>query len=359
MEIRELEKKEVKLAKQLWEEVFMEDRGAYADWFFQNVFRPERCSGVFGDGGELLSMATRADYQIWIRGRAFESNFVQGVATRPAEQGRGYSSALQIYLLHKLFKEGQAVAALTTFIHPFYEKFGYGTYVFGGEESIPAGNGGGYLSYSRAAAVSEALMEKLAALYGQSMAGRSGWVIRDAAYYRRYLIDCLDQSGYLLLVAGDEAEPGGYAIVKKQPDRLLATELVMGTARPADFAGAAADLGLPSFVWRTFEGDRPEAMLRVVNVKKFVEKLRLGDGECVFAIEDPFIEANTGSWHFFSENGRVKATPTRADALIRLSIGGFAQLAMGVESPLSGPEESIRRVRQVFFPCERRLFEAY
>ncbi len=362
MEIRRLEEQDRTKAKELWEEVFAEDKGKFTDWFFDVRFRPERCFGVFAEDGLLLSMAHLAQVPICIRGRQMPSNFFQGVATRKSEEGKGYASSLQKFMLQTLYEEGAEVAALNTFIHPFYERMGFATYAFKSEERVLASHVGDVEQYEYSALVPLETLEAMTALYQEKMREYNGWIVRDAAYFRTYLTDCLDISGCTLLISTLDGEFCGYAIVKEEDAVLRAVEAVYRAPEALeDFASAAGDRGLEAFCYPSFDTSRgaPGAMLRVVNVKKLADQLPLEEGECAFGIQDPVIKQNNATWHFFSQNGKVKATPTRTDASIQLTIGEFAKLAMGMDFVMSGIDASIHKVKRMFSRCKRGIFEQY
>ncbi|MBQ9942439.1 MAG: GNAT family N-acetyltransferase [Christensenellaceae bacterium] len=350
--IRNFGTEDVQKGKALWETVFPEDKGTFADWFFDSVFDPLRAVGEFTEDGKLLSMLHMGDYPIRVRGTAFDGHFMQGVATRPEEQGKGYSSQLIRRCLRRLYEQRCEMTALVTFIGPYYEKFGFATYaekkpVFIAKEKAAAAE-----RYAKLAELSDEDLAAIMELYNKVNADKNGWVQRNEAYFKRYLTDCMDISGLTLFVVRREGRVAGYGLAYEKDGLFVAVEAVFEN----DAARAALECAPGESVPKVH---LPDAMMRVLHVKRFVEKLHLPEGECVLGITDPVIEENTGSWHFFSQNGRVKATPTRADASVQLTIGEFSQLMMGRPIILSGIAETIEKIRTMFpaHPC--LLFEQY
>ena len=100
-EFRTLKKGDIGAAKALWEEAFPEDAGEFSDWYFQNRFCPAQCYGLFA-GETLLSMGQVAQDALFVNGKTMPANFIRGVATAKAFEGRGYASLLLGKVLEEL-----------------------------------------------------------------------------------------------------------------------------------------------------------------------------------------------------------------------------------------------------------------
>lgn len=351
MEIRWLEPCETGKAKALWERVFAEDAGRYADWYFERVFRPERCMGAF-EGEELLSMASVGGYTLCIAGERFVSNFLQGVATAPKARGKGCAGGIVRGLLRHFYSEGSELSALKTFIPDFYRPFGYETYSWRQEHTVLAREEETGRIVARMDEVDDALICELNRRYCEFFKNRSGYVLRDAAYWRRLLEE------YIYACEGALVLPGeGYAIAAKVEEALVAAECVCQSEEAlASFAGAAQWMRAKSFVYGSLDGGRSDGMLRIVNVRRFLQRLRLGAGRCVIAVKDELFPENQGAWRIESDGAENRVERADAPADWECSIGELALLSMTGQG---GARERSRRIREVFPRRETGIFEQY
>ena len=351
MEIRWLEPCDAGKAKALWERVFAEDAGRYADWYFERVFRPERCMGAF-EGQELLSMASVGGYTLCIAGERFASNFLQGVATAPEARGKGCAGSIVRRLLRHFYSAGLEISALKTFIPEFYRPFGYETYSWRQEHTVTSRAGETGRIVTRMEEVDDALISELNRRYCKFFENRSGYVLRDAPYWRRLLEE------YIYACEGALVLPGsGYAIAAKVEEALVAAECVCQSEEElASFAGAAHRMRARSFVYGSLDGGRSDGMLRIVNVKRFLQRLKLGAGRCVISLKDELFPENTGTWRIESDGAANRVELVDALADWECSVGELALLSMTGQG---GERECSQCLREVFPSRETGIFEQY
>lgn len=74
--------------------------------------------------GVLVSHASVIERTIEVAGRAFKTGYVEGVATSPTRQGRGFGTAVMNEVA-TVVKNGFELGALGTDSQPFYERLGW------------------------------------------------------------------------------------------------------------------------------------------------------------------------------------------------------------------------------------------
>lgn len=336
-------------AKKLWLECFPEDSEEFVSWYFKTVYKEGY--GVY-DGDDLLSMLTIVNCNMALRRRPVRANFQRAVATTAAARGKGYSSMLEKYVLNMLHKRGEGICTLNTYIHEFYEQFGFSAYVNKDMLRIMPSESGRYKLYSSAKDVPYSTLNGISQLYFDQLRGRTGWLLRDSQQFERTMTSWLDFGENTLIVAFDEKNAvTGYAIGVSKEDAFVAEEAIAKPTHWGSLSRAVGDMGL-SYFDRPFCGDDGDetGMARVLNVKRIIDNLILEDGECIIGITDPVIEENNDNWHIFSEKGKARATRTRASEDIAVDIGQFTRWVMGAVD-IEAPE--------LFSPCRRSLVDRY
>ena len=124
MILRLLSKADIPAAKRLWHTCFPEDSEAFLDWFFVSGRRPELSAGCF-EGDRLLSAMHGSVMPLTQGDTTVPALMVSGVATEPAERGKGLMHRTMLYLKEKAAERGIHVL----FNHPqdpnAYKRLGY------------------------------------------------------------------------------------------------------------------------------------------------------------------------------------------------------------------------------------------
>ena len=334
--------KDAMQAKRLWEKVFCEDKGAFTDWFFAEVYDSNRAWGAYVDG-QLVSMANVADYRLHIRGAAVRANFIQGVATDPAWEGKGCSTAVLQALLAGLYADGAEIASLNTFIHPFYERLGFATYAFY-EKRIAAPGNPPHCDMLAWEDVHGRLIREMLALYGRALAGCHGWAVRSRGDFERLLWDAMQISGCRLLAArGGTGELAAYALVNAAGE---AVELIAPDGADGAFPPLPDGQGL---CFRDFSRHVEKGpMLRILRPQKLLRLLRLGPGERLIRYSDPLFPEESGALYLYATGSGTRVTKTSVDGGMPLDPAGLARLIMGL-----CPGDAI------FTPRQTALMELY
>lgn len=79
---------------------------------------------VVEDGGKIVAHASVVERRIEIGGRPFRTGYVEGVATSPDRQGRGFGT-LAMKEIDTLLRDAFELGALATDRPPFYERLGW------------------------------------------------------------------------------------------------------------------------------------------------------------------------------------------------------------------------------------------
>jgi len=355
-EIRALCRADVRQAQQLWEEAFPEDAEKFAAWYFEHRFLPENCYGLFEEG-RLLSMAQVGKEPLWLNGTVLRANFLRGVATAKGQEGNGYASRLIRFLLRELESQGEAISILKTFIHPFYQRIGYETYSRRAVRKIESAEAKtrAYHLYSSAKEIPQTVLFQLADCYRAYLKGKSGYLCRDVAYFRRFLEEALDVSeGVLIVSEGAEA----YCIAYPEDGTLYAEEIAgAGENLPVLFAKIARSMGMAfSYLCPHAQQGEPDAMARAVSVPALMQKTA-GQGSARVCLKDDILPQNCGIWDVSARDGVVcvqKSPEKGAD--ICLTSGQLAVLCMGGTLP---GKELPACVRELWGSAQLGIFEQY
>ncbi len=355
-EIRALCQADVRQAQQLWEEAFPEDAEKFAAWYFEHRFLPENCYGLFEEG-RLLNMAQVGKEPLWLNGTVLRANFLRGVATAKGQEGNGYASRLIRSILQELASQGEAISILKTFIHPFYQRMGYETYSRRAVRKIESAEREtrAYHVYSRADEVPESLLLGLLDCYHAYLKGKSGYLFRDAAYFRRLLEEALDFSKGVLIVPEGA---GAYCIAYPEDGALYAEEIAgAGENLPMLFAKIARSMGMAfSYLCPQASKGEPDAMARVVSAQALLQKT-VRQGSARICLKDDILPQNCGIWDISARDGVVcvqKSPEKEAD--ICLTSGQLAVLCMGGTLP---GKELPACVRELWSSAQLGIFEQY
>ena len=109
--------------RQLWETAFGAEE-PYTQWYFSNVYRPDRTLCGFIDS-ELVTMAQFAPYTMSVCDESIPVVYLVGVATAPQHQKKGYSHRLLRQFLDDLSHSSYQMALLYTDIPNFYRPLGF------------------------------------------------------------------------------------------------------------------------------------------------------------------------------------------------------------------------------------------
>lgn len=353
-EFRTLKKGDIGAAKALWEEAFPEDAGEFSDWYFQNRFCPAQCYGLFA-GETLLSMGQVAQDALFVNGKTMPANFIRGVATAKAFEGRGYASLLLGKVLEELALHGQEISILKTFIHPFYRRLGYEVYSCRSVQEVAAAQNGDAVCtrYQSIEEISELKLEQILDCYRAYLRGKSGYLWRSKSYFRQMLQEALDVGGGILLAVGEPVK--GYCIAYPQNETLFAEEMVASCKEQIQaFERAAREIRL-SFSYLSFEpGGEPDAMARAVCAKRLLEQTVCQGGARIRVVDD-IIKENEGTWQIEAEGKKIFVEKVLGEPDICLTAGELSVLCLGGCLQKELPE----KVERLWRRTQTGIFEQY
>lgn len=232
-EISEWEEQEL---RRLWGESFEEEAG-YAEYYHCYHLRQNRIWTLW-DGERLISMLHANPHQIQMQGEQKKSYFIVGVATEESYRRQGCMRQLMEAALETFRQEGIEFVYLLPAKEEYYLPFGFeviGTQnawrrpLTVGEEGIwkneqessevlaalrPLPHGQSELSQT----VREKELRQLSEYANTWLAERaSAYVWRDAAYYRKRMVEGLAMGGDLYLLNRDGGRKAGAAMLGREP----------------------------------------------------------------------------------------------------------------------------------------------
>ena len=318
VQLRILQPADAAQAKALWLEAFPEDADGFADFYFREAYAQDQYWGLFS-GKMLWSMAGVSRREMQFPGGAVPVGLLRGVATRKAAQGLGYSTRVLGTCLRQLAEEGVPLAALKTFIPAFYERLGFAAASRRAEGEISARADEqavqAFSFYAREADIPAAVREEIAACYRRYIAGKAVFLQRTEADFHLRYAELLDLSAGVLCVHRDAAGvvDGYFLAYDGGAGALYAEELLCcAPLRPEDFAPALSHLGAPRLRYKRFTGETTDAMLRVLDMRRFFERAEPPVGT---PVRDQLIPQNDGNWRLPGEPSAEK-TPGQAAALL-------------------------------------------
>lgn len=304
--------------KNLWTKAFPEDEGPFADWYFEKIFPQYAYYGIEA-GDELASMAAVADYRLYFGDRAWQGNFLQGVCTGREYRKRGYSSQIIAHILRQLHDQGQAISSLIAqgeALHAFYGRLGFGTYA--SYDICQVNQGQGMCEIYAYGQMTQELLEKMADRYASFTAGASGFAQRRREDFDLWVEATMKIGGGWLFLT-----QGGYALAYAEQGRLQSAETVFsGEADILAFAAGAKSLGLDGFRFRRPGEQNQGAMLRIVNLEKFLQGYPVKGDSLDLQVLDGILEENDGHFRITSQGGRARVSrlPGRGDVQADISL---------------------------------------
>ena len=111
----------------LWEECFPQDRGAFSDWYFSVIFRPQHVY-VAETAEKIVGSLHAPPITMRVGEKTMPVPYLQGIATAVSHRNLGIARDLIYYSLDALREQGFTMAVLEPFLPLFYEKLGFRTF---------------------------------------------------------------------------------------------------------------------------------------------------------------------------------------------------------------------------------------
>ena len=137
METAYLNSSEKNSCRSLWEEAFPEDSAPFTDYYMEEKTKDNKIL-VLRKNGRILSMLHRNPYEVYVRDRLWECDYIVGVATAREGRRRGYMRRLMNRALSDMRAEGMPFCFLMPAAEEIYLPFGF-TFIFDQPEwELPA-----------------------------------------------------------------------------------------------------------------------------------------------------------------------------------------------------------------------------
>lgn len=196
MNIRYARPKETDAVRRLWEEGFGNSQ-PYTDWYFQEVYRPERCICLFGEE-EMAACLQVAPYRIQLQGRVQNAAYLVGVVTAASQRGKGFGHALLHYALHQLKISGFKLALLHTEIPEFYTPLGFSPCYQLRQQRFPAEEAGLPPGWAKPEPGPMELA-RCEQIYRRMCQGWNGYILRSPENWQNFVREQLLDGGELWL----------------------------------------------------------------------------------------------------------------------------------------------------------------
>ena len=336
MEIRPLFLKDVEQGKELWLDAFPEDADGFCDYYFSHIFPQDKYYGLF-IGGKLQSMAGLAIRTMNFLGVPIEAGFFRGVATKREQRGNGYSGLVIKHMLNVMNDQGLSLAALKTYIHAFYRKFGFETCSNRFMREIKLrGKKNGFKQYYTLAQVSEEILKQLLDCYSEYIKNKDFFLYRNSVYFQQILGEILDLYQGVLIVHYDEKQNmDAYMIAHADQEKqsLYADELVcIHHQTPSLFAGISTNFPFKKIIYKVFDEKKEEdGMIRILNMSNLLKKIstKIKRGCADISIQDEILSQNSGQW-------RINYKGDRTPEKVNLTPGEAAVWLLKQERRLTG-----------------------
>lgn len=275
--VRYLKNEEKYQSRSLWEHAFPDDSASFIDYYYHEINKRNRIIVIENEDG-LASMLHLNPYQVVVKNKLWDSEYIVGVATRADQRRRGYMRKMIEKMLTDLYREKKEFCFLMPAHESIYLPFDF-CFIFDQPHTHLIKDHGLIKQDGESLAPDE-----IAGWMNQYLSMRyQVYCLRDAGYVERMLKELKSEDGKLELfydqsnLAAIRAEWG---IVKKEQRMLLCDEILLQAP--------------PVF--------KPAIMARIVNLSEFIKVISLKK-ECnrdsitvSLAVEDALIEDNNGTF---------------------------------------------------------------
>lgn len=267
--------RQIPYLKNIWSACFGDPR-AYVDYIFERLLRPDRILVDTDEQGAPAAMLCIEPFELATPNGVAAGAYLYAVATLPAQQGKGRSTALLEAAHQRLAAEGYALSALVPAgesLFRFYGQRGYGTLFDIAKAEVPAAQ---ITPAVRQTTLVAAELGELLELRDQVYADRSRFVRWGRDYLRYIGGECRMLGGEVLRVCCGGRN--GYAVCYRAEDLVVVKELALPedcvrdalAALHARYGAARYQLYLPADTPDMANNVLPFAMVRWYDKEKQV-----------------------------------------------------------------------------------------
>jgi len=347
--IRRLKAFEKDKAKDLWQEIFIEDGPSFVAYYFDTHIHMNQVVGYM-EGDDLVAMAHLNPYQLMWQGCLYNIDYVVGVATKESHRRQGLMGKMMTWVLRTQYDAGDVFSVLMPIDSRLYDQYGYGfiqdvvVYKFHYQN----------LNRKKKAVPSEEITVETSIQllpiynsYKKSLTLSQNRGMRD---FEHLLKEVQSEAGHVIVV------PDGYVIYYDFED-IFVRECIYtsdeGLLNILDYMGTVA--GEKSIQWQMPKNnplkhliphmkdherlEKPFMMARILHVEKLLEAMADLLGPCIIkVIDDQILENN----QTFKVEGQVSITQEAPDII--MDIESLAQWLFGYDSleSLAGIRPKVR-----------------
>ena len=358
MNVRLLKTEDICQAKALANYAF--DEKSFADWFFDSYVKPEQLVGSFEADGSLKCMLCLAPYELQLREKSLQSEYITTVTTAPDARGKGYFRPMLKYTFEHLRSLGKSVAILKAIESKLYTPFGFAFCYNHLRYSMPLRE----LSYFQRRYDMQLVtindldkaVQMLSAVYSAGLS-YNGMSIRTEQNWQNLLRTHIRESGHIMLAMSGETVLG-YMLYYIRNNTFEIFEMIVLDKDVQDaFLNVAYQhrTQVKDFFWRTFADNTayldmnigqyadsfypqlaPFMMVRVVDAAKLLANYNIGRfydrANVCLKITDDLLEHNNCTLKLISKSQRLKVEYTDSPPDASMDIATLAQLVFGAFS---------------------------
>lgn len=306
------------------------------------------------DGNQLVSQIIATPFKVQLFHQLFDMMGIGFVSSDPAYRGEGRIDQLMTQILSDCKENGMTLSYLAPFSYPFYRRYGYELVFERIAYQVPSHQ---WPDSKRVAGKIRRLSwedakSSVQSIYTTSNRNKHGGVLREDWWYE-YKFQ-LQRSYYFAVYYNSENQPEGYLVyqIKEGIFYCQEWEALTGNAYLAlnRYIATHKDSVKEIHYERGYDKDtvfflnetplfeatiRPEMMVRIVDVEKFLQKYPLDNLSQSVAIrieKDLYATWNEGIFELDAKAKKVKKVKTSKLPTLTLSVQRLTQLLLGYKT---------------------------
>ncbi len=229
IQIRKAQESDKEALSDLWMKSFRDETASSTAFFFDHMWKCEE-TYVLVNGHDLITMLQRRRVEVSLHNKVYSVSFIVGVATDEMYQKQGFMRQLLQYALEDCKEE--AFTILQAYDWELYKPFGF---VESHYRKMTRVDRDSYTHSAQYYMVNNREAEELLHLYEAYITNKTGYRVRDIAYYREYYIPYTYQEGGMIKVLYNESkQPLGYAVVYEYDEQIIVTEFIVYSQKGVD-----------------------------------------------------------------------------------------------------------------------------
>lgn len=221
IQIRKANQNDKEALASLWMQSFPDETASSTAFYFEHMWKSED-TYVLMNGNDLVTMLQRRKMNVSLHDKQYPVSFIVGVATEETYQGQGFMRQLLLHALEDCKEE--AFVLLQAYNWDLYKPYGFVESHYRQRTTIDTQ---AYIAQDDYHVMNSHKADELLFLYESYTAHKTGYRIRDIAYYQDYYIPYTYQEGGEIKVLYKGEEALGYAIVYESEEQIFVTEFIV------------------------------------------------------------------------------------------------------------------------------------